>query len=141
MDSDEEKKNYGTSSNANLAMSGNILKDAAQQKVGFINGVLNFLYQAAKLKQIVDFKLRVLDFIEIYIKEMKKEIHYGKHIKIDSIKIIKGLIKSLQIAHQDKNTQLFDRIKSVLGIIAKGTFKKVSDSQKIDNGFGTEEQQ
>ena len=42
MDSDEEKKNYGTSSNANLAMSGNILKDAAQQKVGFINGVLNF---------------------------------------------------------------------------------------------------
>ena len=71
---------------------------------------------------------------------MKKEIHNGKPKKIESIKIIKGLIKSLQIAHQDKNTQLFDRIKSVLGIIAKGTFKKDSDSQKKDNGFGTEEQ-
>ena len=104
MDSDEEKKAYGTSSNANLAMSGSILKDAAQQKVSFFIGVLKFLFQAAKLKQITDFKLRVLDFIEIYIKEMKKDVHYGKPRKLDSIKIIKGLIKSLQIAHQDKNT-------------------------------------
>ena len=70
---------------------------------------------------------------------MKKDIHYGKPRKLDSIKIIKGLIKSLQIAHQDKNTQLFDRIKSVLGIIAKGSFKKDSDAQKNNHALGAEE--
>lgn len=48
MDSDEEKKTYGTSSNANLAMSGNILKDAAQQKVGFNIGVLNIFILGSK---------------------------------------------------------------------------------------------
>jgi len=86
----------------------------------------------------------VLDFVEIYIKEMKKDIHNGKSRKLDSIKIIKGLIKALQIAHQDKNTLLFDRIKSVLGIIARGSFQRESDKSNKNGDvkiiLSTEEQ-
>lgn len=74
--------------------------------------------QANKLKQIMDFKVRVLDFLSIYVKEMKKAENQDR--PIDSYKLIKGLLKGLQVAHQDKNTILFDRIKTVLTMIARG---------------------
>ena len=57
----------------------------------------------------MDFKVRVLDFIAIYVQEMKNE-----EKQLDSLKLIKGLLKSLQVAHADKNTILFNRIKTVL---------------------------
>jgi len=67
----------------------------------------------------MDFKVRVLDFLAIYVKEMKKAENSEK--PIDSHKLIKGLLKGLQVAHQDKNTILFDRIKTVLTMLAKGS--------------------
>lgn len=42
---------------------------------------------------------------------------------MDSIDLIKGLLKGLQVAHQDKNTILFERIKSVISMMAKSTHK------------------
>ena len=71
--------------------------------------------QANKIKQIMEFKVRVLDFVAIYIKEAKKN---GK--EIDSLHLIKGLLKAMQVAQADKNTILFERIKSVLTLIARG---------------------
>ena len=46
--------------------------------------------QANKIKQIMEFKVRVLDFVAIYIKEAKKN---GK--EIDSLHLIKGLLKAM----------------------------------------------
>jgi len=57
----------------------------------------------------------VLDFIAIYVKEMKK----GNQ-QFDTLRLIKGLLKALQVAHSDKNTILFERIKTVLTLIARG---------------------
>lgn len=34
--------------------------------------------------------------------------------------LIKGLLKALQVAHSDKNMILFDRIKAVISMMAKG---------------------
>ena len=60
----------------------------------------------------------MLDFISIYIKEQKKtDTSKGQ---FDSLTIVQGLLKALQVAHSDKNTVLFDRIKSVISIMAKG---------------------
>mgnify|MGYP000860078605 CR=1 FL=1 len=66
----------------------------------------------------MEFKVRVLDFLAIYVKEMKRPENSSK--AIDTHKLIKGLLKALQVAHQDKNTILFDRIKTVLTLIARG---------------------
>jgi hypothetical protein len=41
----------------------------------------------------MDFKVRVLDFIAIYVKEMKKQDNQSS--SIDSHKLIKGLLKGL----------------------------------------------
>lgn len=60
----------------------------------------------------------MLDFLAIYIKEMKKKENSSK--LFDNISIIRGLLKALQVAHSDKNSMLFDRIKSVIAILAKG---------------------
>lgn len=66
-----------------MALSGNFVKESQQQK-------------ANKVKQISDFKVRVLDFIAIYVKESKKPNSVGDEgKKIDFLKLIKGLLKSL----------------------------------------------
>lgn len=67
----------------------------------------------------------MLDFLAIYIKEMKKKQNQSK--SFDSLSIIKGLLKALQVAHADKNSMLFDRIKSVISILAKGTHASEGD--------------
>lgn len=65
----------------------------------------------------MEFKVRVLDFMAIYVKEMKRPENAAN--AIDTHRMIKGLIKALQVAHADKNTTLFDRIKTVLTLIAR----------------------
>jgi|TARA_B110000285_G_C14985961_1_gene543825 hypothetical protein len=47
--------------------------------------------------------------------------------KFNSISMIKGLLKALQVAHQDNNKILFDRIKTVLTHIARGNKMGVDD--------------
>lgn len=66
LDDDEEEKEYGGAgfsaqkmANATLSAA-QIMKDKAKE-------------QANQFKQIQDFKVRVLDFVAIYIKEMKKQ--------------------------------------------------------------------
>ena len=61
----------------------------------------------------MDFKLRALDFISIYVKECEKQPPEMK------ISLIKGLLKALTVAYKDKHTTMFDRIKAVLALIAK----------------------
>lgn len=39
---------------------------------------------------------------------------------LESLDIIKGLLKGLQVAHADKNTILFERIKTVISMMARG---------------------
>ena len=73
--------------------------------------------KANKYKQIMDFKVRALDFISIYVKEMKKK--ENSKVQMQSFDLIKGLLKTLQVAHQDKHTILFDRIKTILATMAK----------------------
>ena len=84
--------------------------------------------QATKFKQIQDFKVRVLDFVGIYVKEMKKKETTNRSKALDSMDLIKGLLKGLQAAHSDQNMILFERIKAVISMMAKGT----QDQQKED---------
>lgn len=79
----------------------------------------------------MDFKVRVLDFIAIYVKEMKKPENTKR--TWNSQQLIKGLLKALQVAHQDKNTILFDRIKTVLTMISKSTQTSVVSTEDIKN--------
>ena len=62
----------------------------------------------------MDFKVRVLDFIAIYVKKNG----YSRDPMVQ-IKLIRGLLKGLSTAHTDENKPLFDRIKSVLAMMAK----------------------
>jgi hypothetical protein len=61
----------------------------------------------------------VLDFVARYIKETKKQSGSTKQA-IESLDIIKGLLKGLQVAHSDRNMILFERIKTVISMIARG---------------------
>mmetsp|Transcript_18132 Transcript_18132/g.30976 ORF Transcript_18132/g.30976 Transcript_18132/m.30976 type:complete len:332 (-) Transcript_18132:50-1045(-) len=46
--------------------------------------------------------------------------------------IIKGLLKALQVAHLDKNTILFERIKTVLTLIARGGSSQINGEGQQD---------
>jgi hypothetical protein len=48
--------------------------------------------------------------------------------------MIKGLLKGMQVAHSDNNKILFDRIKTVLTNIARGSKMSVSEEKKVDSG-------
>ena len=54
--------------------------------------------------------------------------------KFDSITMIKGLLKAMQVAHSDNNKILFDRIKTVLTNIARGSKMASSEEHKVDSG-------
>lgn len=58
---------------------------------------------------------------------MKKKEEQVKNQSFDSIDIIKGLLKALQVAHADRNMILFDRIKSVISIMARGSQKSAEN--------------
>lgn len=79
-------------------------------------------------KAIIDFKARVLKFISIYIKEQGANLQNEQ-----SIMIIQGLLKALDIADKDKNTMLFERIKKIIIQIAKEG-KKVKYDASIVKG-------
>lgn len=65
----------------------------------------------------MDFKVRCLDFVSIYVKQMHAA---SKAPPADTqLALIQGLLKALTAAHGDKHTILFDRVKSVLASLAK----------------------
>ena len=59
-----------------------------------------------------------------------EESKSGSDVKFDSLKLIKGLLKALQVAHHDSNTILFDRVKTVLIGIARGGNNKSEYSEQ-----------
>ena len=61
-----------------------------------------------------DFKVRAVDFLSIYVKSKA----YQSEASVQ-IKLIRGLLKGLSSAHTDKHPILFERIKSVLALMAK----------------------
>lgn len=61
-----------------------------------------------------DFKVRAVDFLSIYVKSKA----YQSEATVQ-IKLIRGLLKGLSSAHTDKHPILFERIKSVLALMAK----------------------
>lgn len=71
----------------------------------------------------------MLDFVGIYIKEMKKK-NEQNHKNFDSIDLIKGLLKALQVAHSDRNMILFERIKTVISMMAKGSTQHAEDQEE-----------
>ena len=77
--------------------------------------------------------MRVLDFIAIYVKEMKK-VHPAQKRSYDALKLIKQLLKALQVAHADKNTILFERIKTVLTLIARGNSSSEGEAPEESKG-------
>ena len=80
----------------------------------------------------------MLDFVAIYIKEMKKK----QSASLESLDIIKGLLKGLQVAHADKNTILFERIKTVISMMARGPqgqSKLADDSDGEEDGESIKE--
>lgn len=80
----------------------------------------------------MDFKVRALDFIAIYVKEMKKK--ENSQVQMQSFDLIKGLLKTLQVAHQDKHTILFDRIKTILATMAKSQAGQKGASKDKSDG-------
>ena len=73
----------------------------------------------------MDFKVRALDFLSIYIKER----HYQAKPVIQ-IKLIRGLLQSLSVAHKDKHKSLFDRIKQILSQMARQGSMKSEESKQ-----------
>ncbi len=63
---------------------------------------------------MMDFKVRAVDFLSIYVKQRA----YQGDSQIQ-IKLIRGLLKGLSTANADKHQILFERIKSVLALMAK----------------------
>lgn len=124
MDSDEEQETYGAAAKVPLALAANSLKSSKQEA-------------ASKVKQIADFKVRVLDFIAIYVKEMKKA-NPAQRRSYDALKLIKQLLKALQVAHSDKNTILFERIKTVLTLIARGNSSSEGEAPEESKGTTNE---
>lgn len=63
---------------------------------------------------MMDFKVRAVDFLSIYVKQ--RAFQGDSDVQV---KLIRGLLKGLSVAHADKHTILFERIKSVLSLMAK----------------------
>ena len=92
-----------------------------------------------KFKAISEFKIKVLDFLHIYIKELKTSMDDKNSAKKPDpstfITIIKGLLDSLAVAHEDRSYVLFDKIKSVILSLAKlnkgGLQQSSNDAQTV----------
>ena len=104
LDSEEEEAHYGHKNDyqkaAELAKA--LTKNKSKNNPGL------------KFKQVIDFKVRVLDFLAIYVKK-----NGYKSDPSTQIKLIRGLLKGLSTAHKDQSKALFDRLKSVLALMAK----------------------
>lgn len=96
----------------------------------FLENFNFFLF--SRFKAINDFKARVLDFLNIYVKEMKGEIPSEKRMIIT-----KGLLDAMAVAHHDKSTVLFDKIKTVIVTMAKETKSIEGESDENDKSHKT----
>lgn len=74
----------------------------------------------------MDFKVRALDFLDIYVKQSANR---SPEIQM---KLIQGLLKGLTTAQNDNNTILFDRIKTVLASIAKQSSNSTEEHKASD---------
>lgn len=82
--------------------------------------------ERSRFKAINEFKVKVLDFLSIYIKEVKHGMDRDKKLLI-----IKGLLEAMATAHRDRSDVLFDKIKAVILALAKES-KDVSGKNKED---------
>ena len=125
LDDEEEKAQYGASADYAQAaqLTQQLMKNAQKnqsQKQQNDN----------KYKQLMDFKVRAVDFLSIYVKQRG----YQKDPAVQ-LKLIRGLLKALSTASTDKHTILFERIKSVLALMAKqGSQAKENEGEATENG-------
>jgi len=78
----------------------------------------------------MDFKVRALDFLSIYVKTQTRDQSL-------QLTLIQGLLRALTVAHKDKHTILFDRIKSVLTAIAKSSVKPSDNVAMVEEKGAT----
>lgn len=80
----------------------------------------------------MDFKVRVMEFISIFVQQRAaKEKEVKDSGRSDtSLTLIKGLLSSLKVAHQDGHTVLFDRAKTVLSSMAKQGINSASSGSE-----------
>lgn len=88
--------------------------------------MLNSFKRTSRNKEIMDFKVRALDFLSIYIKEK----HYQSK-PVFQIKLIRGLLNALSVAHRDSHSALFERIKQILSQMARQTPKGNEEEKSI----------
>ncbi len=82
-----------------------------------------------KYKSVMDFKVRVLDFISIYAQQkVKNQIEDQNGL---SLKLIQGLLTSMKVAHLDGHQILFDRAKTVLSTLSKQGLHSANSSQEV----------
>ena len=75
----------------------------------------------SKYKSVMDFKVRVMELVSIYVQQRAKKTEEVKDSNRSdtSLTLIKGLLSSLKVAHQDNHQVLFDRAKATLSSMAK----------------------
>lgn len=82
----------------------------------------------SRFKAINDFKARVLDFLNIYVKEVKDSIDSNKRMIIT-----RGLLDAMAVAHKDKSEVLFEKIRHIIVTMAKGTKANSDDNNEDEN--------
>lgn len=108
LNDEEEKKAYGTSADYQQAA------QLTQQLIKTADKSADKKQKKDSVKQMMDFKVRAVDFLSIFVKQ--RAFQGDSDVQV---KLIRGLLKGLSVAHADKHTILFDRIKSVLALMAK----------------------
>jgi hypothetical protein len=80
----------------------------------------------------MDFKVRVMEFISIFVQQRNKQKEEVKESNRSdtSLTLIKGLLHSLKVAHQDSHQVLFDRAKTVLSSMAKQGINTASNDSE-----------
>ena len=91
-------------------------EDKKETRYLFSNHFLILIPFYSRYKSINDFKARVLDLLNIYVKEMKGSIPGDKRMIIT-----KGLLDAMAVAHYDKSSTLFEKLKKVIVTMAKET--------------------
>lgn len=117
MNDEEEKARYGASANYSEAalLTQQLVKSAEKHK--------SKKESDPRDKQMMEFKVRAVDFLAIYVKQRSYKDNADVHLKL-----IRGLLKGLSTAHADKHTILFERIKSVFALMAKQGANQGADS-------------
>ena len=128
MNDEEEEKQFGTSADYKqaAALTQQLIKNASKgpQKQAAEN----------RNKQMMDFKVRAVDFLSIYVKQRAYQSDPSAQIKL-----IRGLLKGLSAANVDKHQILFERIKSVLALMAKQGQTAAGQSTSTQEGSNDNE--